>query len=69
MFFLNQGWEWNMFPGADGHDVSGKPRQEHPAVQPEPDSSQGFQLQPGPAGHRPAAGAPAALPGSCAGVK
>lgn len=52
-----------MFPRAHGHGVPGKPRQKHPAVQPEPDRSPSVELQPGPAGHRPAAGSSAALPG------
>lgn len=50
--------------GAHHHGLPGKPRQKHPAVQPEPDGSPGFQLQPGSAGHRPAAGSTAALPGT-----
>lgn len=51
---------------ADRYGVPGEPWQKHPAVQPEPDGGQSVQLQPGPAGHRPAAGSPAAVPGNTA---
>lgn len=51
-------------PRSHRHGLSGEPRQKHPAVQSEPDGSPGVQLQPGPAGHCPATGSPAALPGS-----
>lgn len=53
-----------MRAGSYGHGVPREPRQKHPVVQPEPDGSQSVELQPGPAGHRPAAGSSAAVPGN-----
>lgn len=59
------GGDGTLHPRPHRHDLPGEPWQEHPAVQPEADGSPGVELQPGPAGHRPATGPPAALPGSC----
>lgn len=53
-----------MRAGSHRHGVLGESWEKYPAVQSELDGSQSVQLQPGPAGHRPAAGSPTAIPGN-----
>lgn len=63
-FFSLLGGERALCVGAHCHDISRKPWQKHPAVQPELVSCQSVQLQPGLTRHCSASGPTAALPGN-----